>query len=548
MPSKEEIFDNISNYSAFQIVQFIQSGVVSVLELEDPENTGGEYSSDLRDKVNELLCDHEPQDWEKALATDTVEAYQYYLDTYPDGLHREEARTRKKALLNRKADTPTPAPAKKDDWAHVDKESLPALQAYVEANPNSPHKAEAQRLIMKIRNRIEAESFVGLDMEVLIKKAKNIKADKKVLNADEQIIKLIEENIDKPNDITSEALVKALAEDHNLFSAYVINKLFNDGYLSMQDFRDMGIDRDFVRLMLENTPVQSFKRSGTLTQISRHSTEIYFWGIPSSGKSCALGGILSVADNGKVASHLERDSNCQGYGYMARLMQQFPVNGDVGTLPEGTAITDTYEMGFNLTDLQGLVHPITCIDLAGEMIRCMYKFDSNEELNENELKTLDTLHKILVDNRSGNRKMHFFVIEYGADDRLYEGLPQKTYLEAAVAYIKRNEIFNRDTDAIYILLSKVDKAPKGQPLNTVLGEYLDRNYKGFTNQLKSICRDYEINGGEVEVLPFSLGTVCFQNYCRFDETAAEMVVKKIIERVPGYKQDKLNKLLGKFKG
>ena len=40
MPSKEELFDNISRYTAEQIVGFIKQGVVSVLELEDPENTG----------------------------------------------------------------------------------------------------------------------------------------------------------------------------------------------------------------------------------------------------------------------------------------------------------------------------------------------------------------------------------------------------------------------------------------------------------------------------------------------------------------------------
>ena len=34
---------------------------------------------------------------------------------------------------------------------------------------------------------------------------------------------------------------------------------------------------------------------------------------------------------------------------------------------------------------------------------------------------LDTLTKVLIDNRSTSRKMHIFVIEYGAEDRLYEG-------------------------------------------------------------------------------------------------------------------------------
>ena len=552
MPSKEELFDNISRYTADQIVGFIKQGVVSVLELEDPENTGGDYSNDMRVKVNELLSDHEPEDWQKALDTNTVEAYQYYLDTYPDGCHRAEARERKRELVNRENVTPVEEPkipeVPQDNWEFLDKESLPALRAFMEANPDSPHFLEAQRLANKIINKMESSDLSGIDMDALIKKISNIQANKKVLNPDETIFDLIVSNLSKKNNISMEELVRAMSEDKNLLGAKVVHKLYDEGYLTKEDFVAMGVDRAFLQHMLEDVKPKAFAQPAPLFQISRPSTEIYFWGIPSSGKSCALGGILSVASNGSVVSHMDKDNHCQGYGYMSRLMLQFKNDGSVGTLPEGTSTTATYEMGFDLTDKQGLIHPITCIDLAGEMIRCMYKFDSGEDMPDDELRTLDTLTQILVDNRTNNRKMHFFVIEYGADDRYYEGLPQKTYLEAAVSYIRNFEIFKRDTDAIFILVSKVDKAPKNSNRNDVVREYLQKNYQGFINGLKAICKQNEINGGELEIVPFSLGTVCFQNYCLFDDEAAKMVVNKIIHRTPGYKQDKFNKIIGKFKG
>lgn len=547
MPSKEEIFDNINEYTAEQIVGFIKQGIVSIPELEDPNNTGGEYSSDMRDKVNELMSDHEPRDWQKALDTNTVEAYQYYLDTYPDGMHRDEARTRKRALQN--ATIPVkPEPVQTDDWPYVDKESLPALQGYVAAHPDSPHIREAKRLINKIKNREDVNDLTGIDMDALIKTVQNIQANKKVLNPDEAVYQKIVSSIERKNGgITVEELIQAIANDKNLLSAGVIHKLYDEGYLTKEDFAAMGVDRAFLQHMLENVRPQQFDTPDTLTQINRPSTEIYFWGIPSSGKSCALGGILSVASSGTVASHIDKDNHCQGYGYMSRLMLLFKNDGSVGTLPEGTSLSSTYEMGFNLIDKEGLIHPITCIDLAGEMIRCMFKFDSGADMTEDELRTLDTLTQILVDNRTSNRKMHFFVIEYGADDRLYEGLPQRTYLEAAVQYIRTYEIFKHDTDAIFILVSKVDKAPKGTARNEAVFEYLKKNYQGFINGLKAICKENEINGGEIEIVPFSLGTVCFQNYCQFKDDASELVVQRIIERTPGYKQDKFNKLLGKLK-
>ena len=280
-----------------------------------------------------------------------------------------------------------------------------------------------------------------------------------------------------------------------------------------------------------------------------HQTEVYFWGIPSSGKSCALGAILSVAGNGRVAKSMSQDNDCQGYGYMTRLASLFQSNGQVGTLPESTSIYSTYEMGFDLEDENNAIHHLTCIDLAGELVRCMYKSDANEEMSNDETDALDTLTRILIDNRTKNRKIHFFVLEYGAEDRKYEGLNQNVYLNGALRYIERTGIFKEDTDAIYLMITKVDKAKalKGQ-LADILREYISETYCGFYNGLVKICKDFEINNGKVEIVPFSLGQVCFQDYCLFDEKPASNVVRKLLDRSKGDKRNKYQEFINKFKG
>jgi hypothetical protein len=65
--------------------------------------------------------------------------------------------------------------------------------------------------------------------------------------------------------------------------------------------------------------------------------------------------------------------------------------------------------------------------------------------------------------------------------------------------------------------------------------------------LEKICKDNEINGGNVEIQPFTLGTVCFQNYCKFKEDTAAAVVRTLIKRSYGYKPDKYNKLANKIR-
>ena len=152
-------------------------------------------------------------------------------------------------------------------------------------------------------------------------------------------------------------------------------------------------------------------------------------------------------------------------------------------------------------------------------------------------------------NKTGNRKIHFFVIEYGAEKKLYEGRTQRTYLDGAVAYLQETNIFEKDTDAIYLLITKTDKIKKkGEDFINELEEHIEKNYLQFYHGLELICRNNEINDGVVERIPFTLGEVCFQDYCKFKEKNASFVVEKILERSYGYKPGKLNKIRIKLKG
>jgi hypothetical protein len=228
---------------------------------------------------------------------------------------------------------------------------------------------------------------------------------------------------------------------------------------------------------------------------------------------------------------------------MNKLASIFKPNERVGTLPPGNPVSATYEMGFILEDDKKRFHPITCIDLPGELVEAMYCFDSGLFMEDDKLRALTTLTNILVDNKTKNRKMHFFVIEYGAEDKEYKGLTQSTYLAATAAYIKRTGIFKKDTDGIFLLITKVDKAnAKGKELQEKLKAYISEHYQGFYNTMESICRENEINGGKVEIQPFTLGNVCFQSYCKFKDGSAQAVVKTILDWSYSYSTSRWSKL------
>ena len=345
--------------------------------------------------------------------------------------------------------------------------------------------------------------------------------------------------------ISKDEFLKKIAEDHNLLNAGVVKRLINKGTISVADLLGINIDRLFIQKMFNGESAQSFSTPEKLEKINKQSTEVYFWGIPSSGKSCALGAILSVAASGRVARSMDPDTESQGYGYMMKLINLFQ-NGEVGTLMEGTSVDSFYEMGFDLVDNDSKIHPITCIDMAGELMRCMFKANAGDPMSETDEIMLDTMTKVLIDNRSTNRKMHIFVIEYGAENRLYEGLPQRVYLEGAVSYIKNTGIFRKDTDAIYIMITKADKAKNAT--RETFTNYINDKYLGFYNGLEQICKDNEINKGKVEKLAFSLGDVCFQNYCRFNSRPAENVVNLILQRSASYRGGKRGMFETIFRG
>ena len=503
MPSKEEIIDSIDQYGAREIVGFIKAGAVTFEEL--CEEAGQYFPATVRREVKSLLAQEikegkEEEDWTKAKSSRSVEALDTYLTNYPKGKHRAEARELIQELKN---DT---APVDNDEADDADDE---------ETYNKTSLKDDIERLWKD-----------GADEKEILEHIQSECGNK----AKDEVLAL-------------------MREDPNVIPSGTLRMLCEGKIIKAKDLEGIGINRKFIECMMKKEQRASFGISRRLDKINKQSTEVYFWGIPDSGKSCALGAILSTMYNGSVARSMSMDNDCQGYGYMTRLSDLFKGDGEVIALPEKTSTTATYEMGFDLEDNEMLRHPITCIDLAGELMRCMYKNDAGENMTDQDRETLETVTNILIDNRTGNRKIHFFVLEYGAEKRKYDGLAQNVYIDAAMTYIERTGIFKKDTDAIFIMLTKVDKVKaEGSAKREIIREYICKNYQGFYNRLETLCRDNEINDGKVEIIPFSLGEVCMKYYCLFDDSAAKRIVQLLIDRTKGFKGGRRGRWIRNLKG
>ena len=178
----------------------------------------------------------------------------------------------------------------------------------------------------------------------------------------------IAEAIDK-GDLSHDELKALIADDHNLLDAATVNYLVSNKIISESELEnDCGIDRGFVDML--GTPItEMIDVEGSIDHIDEGSLEVYLWGIPSSGKTCALGSILCAAKTNRnvVLSVEPVTNNAHDFGYESKLESIFTNNGDFCVLPGRTPVKTNFAIGLQLEDLKNEVHPVTLIDMAGEL-------------------------------------------------------------------------------------------------------------------------------------------------------------------------------------
>ena len=538
MPKKSAILNNVTEYSPEDLASYIQQGFVTLDELVN--NTDGEFTAKMQLGVEKLLAGSEDEDFKKVMESASIADLQDFLNKYPMGTvaHLDAVRERKHVLEKIPASEPIveESNGEEEEWFSIKNAGdIKLLEAFKEKYPNTSHLFELNKLITAEKNKEHSRKKSPIILKSMINKA----------NSAEDVSKIIQVLLENKT-ITIGMLLELIRQDHNLLSSAACKEIISRGILNRNDLSKCGIDNGFINKMLTNARSQNFEPARPLQTIAEPCTEVYFWGIPFSGKTCALGAILSAAKNGLAARSMIPDNSCQGFGYMNRLSTIFSP-GRICRLPGGTPVTSTYEMRFDLEDQEHKIHHVACIDLAGELFTCMFMKDAGEQMREDQKQALETLHNILLENRSNNRKIHFFVIEYGAEKRIYNGLPQAEYLNSAAAHLNSIGLFDSNTDAIYVLISKVDNASYEGSLEEHLLKYMTKNYLGFYNNLLLICKEHGINKGRVKIVPFSIGNVCFKDYCQFDATSATKMVDLLVRYSCFEKQGFWQKILSKFR-
>lgn len=345
------------------------------------------------------------------------------------------------------------------------------------------------------------------------------------------------------NTVNKRKVLDSITKNPNAYSPYEVKEYLDKGTFSEDELKSSGIPQDAID-NLENIYAPNLNLGVTPDNIPDGYSEVYFWGGTGSGKTCALGAVLQVAEK-KGYLNIAQGT---GFNYATQLKNIFNEDGRADDyLPAPSPLETTQYLPFTLKkENERKSRSISLIELSGEIFKLFYLKNSGIPFptgtHEN---TFDKLNTFL---KSENRKVHFFIIDYDRINRRdKDGLKQSDYLSAASTYFANNDIFGSTTDAIYVILTKSDllidenQKPVLQKERVEYAKkYLNNNYKSFVNTLKGICKDHSINGGKLTVEPFSLGNVYFKEICDFNGSSASNIVDILMDRIPKAKKSILD--------
>ncbi|MCL2182013.1 MAG: hypothetical protein FWB85_00905 [Chitinispirillia bacterium] len=488
---------NVEDLTAEDIAKIIREGKATFDELR----ATGDFDASKQKRVKKMLAVFEEEDNDFHNAT-TVQLLEDFKSEYPDSLRIPEvnakiARLSIEERRNRQC---------RENAAFSAANTVQLLEDFKIMYPDSQYRAEADKRIAQITQAKFDEV------------RKNINAI----------------TPDSAKEILGESFLRELCGKIGLDYDIV------DGYDEPElDFSDV-------------VPKKA-------NEIPSGYTDVFFWGIPSSGKSCALSAILNT-----IHCEYTMDVDVElpqqfGATYRDSLVELFTNN--IGYLPPSTVFDRTQYMPFRVKKRgnKERYRNIAFFELSGEIFKFFYDIVNNnvstdvisydkhrdevhvtEEQKREQLRrfAFKTLNLLL---NSENRKVHFFFVDYNQTTQKKQ--EQAKYLNAAATYFRqKNDIFRKKTDAVYIVVTKADEihAPNDAERSKIAGAFLQNNFGGFMDAMKVCCDEHSVNF--IKKI-FSIGDVYFSKICKINRKYSIDIINDLLDIVKPRKKSIITDIL-----
>lgn len=239
--------------------------------------------------------------------------------------------------------------------------------------------------------------------------------------------------------------------------------------------------RQFEQVTLDEIPVKE------LPPLVNNATDIYFLGMPGSGKSTMLASFLAYSNRiGKVKRKTDNLKGAEYYNYLVNSMTK-------GYLPDSTASDYVNFIPISLRNphKKGTLHHLNIIDMAGEKFKNVAS-DGTGKFN-----------KIKDYMKTKNQKCLVFVLDYFPEDERITLIKQDQNLQMVITMLNDELDIMKDVDTIYLIVTKADKFPVDEAnKQSFADKYIDDNYSGFLATAQEFKEEHNIT---LKSFPYSIG-------------------------------------------
>lgn len=540
---RNKIFEKIETIKTFNLVNYIIKGVVTKEEVLS-HLTG---KDDIIEDLENQLAVYDDEEWQNAQGVKTAEAYNAYLHSYPEGRHVQECQIAlnnldeetwfslqsnisEEALLQYKRAFPSGKHSFEcDDWLQdipwVKAKGSGTIASYEEylANPGK-HSAEAQRAIAELND----------DNDWFIAEAANNRAAYQQYIEKHPTGKHVQKAQNALNASAGrEKIIESVRKDRNAFSPEDFKKMVGNKIIEWGDIEGEGLFTHDERVAIEGfVSPKELPYETPPEHLVAGLTEVYFWGTPDSGKTCALGAILSAAKNYGILKEVATEETGSGTKYMKQLSNIFVSDG-ICVFPHGTPPTSIQQMAIGLRAKKRRIHKMNLIDLAGELFKSLfYMLNDPQTYSTFGAPKKDALERTLsylCDEKTKNDKIHFFIVAYGEERKTWEDvdLYMSDFLNTTVAYLNEKKIMQKNTVGVYVLVTKSDLMPcPVEERKSYAEKYVKEKMPDFYNNIVDICDNAGVT--DLEIIPFSIGSVFAKKLGRFERENTDVVLNKLI--------------------
>lgn len=514
-----------------------------------------------RDALQAIMNGWEEEDL-RSLDPMSIDSLEGFLMKYPATKHRSDVEDSIWTLTDRNSIDAVMSflhrhprsshAAEADDlvWGLTDRSSIDALQQYINLFPSGKHHDEAKGLITAI-----------LDWQD-VKAAGDIFATSKYLH----------DNPDSPAALEArmllasqkEAEISAMRANASSYPASRLLQFLDDGVFRDNELFNAGVLTSRVLDSLRNSASVTLPEMAKVIAQSYPScdddaTDVYFWGIPSTGKSCLLMG-LSSSDSLDV-------NLATGSGNYAEALMHYVDCGKTIPATPGSFVTT---LNATITGDDGIAHKVNLVEMAGEDFAFKIAKNPDGHFAFEDMGTGAT--QLLMND---NRKVFFIIIDPTVSKLNYPHYYVKNYDEETgnpiydietllvdqLLIVKKlidlfatpeNAEILKKVDAINFVMTKSDLLDSNEGMRDEKAyQIFNTKYKSkVLKALKSLCEKYAINESNnhnPKLYTFSLGRFYVGGIYDYDNTDSEKIIEAIRLSTHGMRKmsflDKLKKMV-----